>query len=230
MVATGWRSDADRASALFLALQAGLSHNLFGNIAIFLPNGDIPAWVFILRKHCYLPFSSSITAALTNFLSHDQAQSVDFYRFKKTWSHLPGYGALENLYTQAQDHPLQVAHIPPPTTCKLQALASLIESYHKELITHPTSTHISCSTPLTLSPTPFTRGTLESQSRLLYCTGVCLTTGHAFHATYSMKFRPNAGDKVYCHCSTPFNYHLYTLKHIIFVTATKCAVTSRLDG
>src|ERR1700730_13965108 len=79
--------------------------------------------------------------------------------------------------------------------------------------THPAC--ISCCLPKGNKPPPFIRGVLAHGNCCLFSAGVQVSTGHAFTSSYSLQFRPGAGDNTACPCSTPLREVPHTAAHVI---------------
>jgi hypothetical protein len=77
--------------------------------------------------------------------------------------------------------------------------------------------------PPDLTLHPFVTGVLTSQSRAYQLAAFQVITGHTFDATYSSRFRRNAGDNTTCpHCGDLFTVHhaLFDCDHFWYERAT----------
>ena len=228
VVQSGWRSDADQLLSVFLALEAGLWYNFFGSVGIFLSQGSLLDHLFNLRAHKCLWLSRTITDLLTLFLDRDPAHSMGIYRFKKSWSGLPGSRTLDDLRTQVQDHLLLLPPHPTFRDIAWAAFCHLIIDSAQQPCSHP-SWHVG-SPPSSPTLPNFVRGFLSTGNCLYSSTCFRIAAGHAFCSEYSEVFRTNANDELCCLCSRPCCPTYHTIHHVIFNCPRHCVTRRCIIG
>ena len=120
-----------------------------------------------------------------------------------------------------------MSSLPPPSSHSAMAFAAWREEYpHRQ-----GAAWRSCQ-PLTDSnPPPFIQGVLSRGNRRYFAAAIQITTGHAFEADYSDRFRPTAGDTTICPCADSDAYASrdpnppprHTIAHVL----TECPLHSR---
>ena len=181
-----------------LATSFGKNNSIDVNLSIFLPNRALLPFIFSLKKHRYLHYSTHFTILLMEFLG-DSSSLVRLYGYSTNWSGLPGLELAQNA-AASPPPPLALSSQPTLTSRKDEAYQSW---RNDTMITPRRCSHVNISTPPPEGNTflPFVQGLLQAWNRRLLCAGLQLTTRHCFDANYSFNFRPNAGDKTACPCS-----------------------------
>ena len=96
-----------------LAMSFGKDNGVDVNLSIFLPNCALLPFIFSLKKHHYLHYSTRFTLLLMEFLG-DSSSLVRLYGYSANWSGLPGLELAQNA----------AASPPPPLTLSSQLLRS----------------------------------------------------------------------------------------------------------
>ena len=140
--------------------------------------------------------------------------SLSLRTYHPTW---PGAPSLEDrrVLTSLVEHEA----IGPTPTCDVpptQAMWQRIRTDYSPS-NHPST--IACVLPQGTKLPPAIQAAASCKDRAVSCTIPCLITNHYFGANYSIRFRPNAGDNIYCPCKNRTRrrgLRLHTKTHVLF--------------
>ena len=207
----------DQCSSLFRALLAGLMATpLFGKLVIWVSEKSFATSLLNLRKHSCLTASFAFVNFIDSFLAQDKLHQAELRSFSVKWSGLSGRKL--NLDRTSDDATHHIMALPPRSTLppNLKVFDSWKSEYLSNHHTYTSAPWISCEPPEDSKPPPFIQGALSLKQRRILSAAIQLTTRHGFHADYSDKFRPDAGDVTACPCSGPLQPTRYTVEHVIF--------------
>ena len=125
-----------------LAASFGKDNGVDVNLSIFLPNRTLLPFLFSLKKHRYLHYSTKFTLLLTEFLG-DSSSLVRLYGYSTNWSGLPGLELARN--AAASPPPLLTLSSQPALTSRKD---EAYQSWRNDtMITPRRRSHANISTP-----------------------------------------------------------------------------------
>src|SRR5260221_9643020 len=189
---------------------------MFGKLVIWVSDKSFASALFNLCKHGCLMASVAFINFIDSFLALDELHQAELRSFSVKWSGLSG--RKPNLERASSDATRCIAALPPRSSLpkKLRAFDSWKSDYISNHHTHSSAPWISCPPPEDSTPPPFIQGALSLKMRRILSAAIQTTTRHGFHADYSDRFRPDAGDVTICPCSGPLLPIRYTIEHVIF--------------
>jgi hypothetical protein len=220
VVDRGWQSGACVVEAMFKALLKGLSNHIYGHVSIFIPHRNVFPLLFRVLKHSFLPMSIRLTSILSDFLTVDALHSAEILWFSVKWAGRTLKAIWDAITAEAQPHVIPT----PPSSHSAMAFAAWREEYPRRRGT----AWRSCQPPSDSTPPPFIQGVLSRGNRRYFAAAIQITTGHAFDADYSDRFRPTAGDTTTCPCADSDAYASQDLppRHTITHILTECPLHS----
>jgi hypothetical protein len=213
----GLASHFTRAGALLQAVYDGMAsspflqnYGQFNRIDILLPAHAANGYISSVRPGPLLALSARLRSFVSGFLALPHSPSLAFRRYSIRRPHARHIrDAVADLVSRT---PLDPPPLPAPPDRKAEMYAEWLADYTPS--SHPAAQ--SCRPPNGNRPPPFIRGVLARGNRRLFSAAVQVSTGHAFTADYSRRFRPSAGDRTSCHCSTPTHPEDHTRTHVLF--------------
>jgi len=132
---------------------------------------------------------------ITQYLDSDVTTSLSLCTYHLTW---PGAPTLQDRSVLTSSlkceaiGPKPLNNVPPKEAMWRHIRADYTPSNHPSTIT--------CVPPDGNKLPPVMQAVTSCKDRAVSCTIPCLITNHYFSADYSVRFRPNARDNLYCPC------------------------------
>ena len=160
----------------------------------------------------------AIWGLLTNFLDSNKLWTVSFRSYLRTWRGAP---KTRDIRTLEADLNALVANHPEDHMTPTQ---TMWKRYSDDYAPSDKPSHVACTPPSSNKPPPAIAAAINTHSRGLTSSIFRLAVGYNFDASYSIAFRPTAGDNLICPCSDahqstgsqPHIQHLHTKEHVIF--------------
>ena len=192
------------------AIQA-VAHSAPSHIRLFIHNEHAHRRLFSLQKQKYLPEASRFTTILSVLLMADHSSftthsfkvwlpgkksKADPCIFPHNWPEPPqkNWNLAELRASAAEAHHLY----PPPLTPKQHAFAE----WARDPTTPPICkwTQEALQVPPDSTPADLVLGALKLKQRRVFCACLQVFFKHCFSGSFSLRFRPTAGDTIMCPC------------------------------
>ena len=189
------------------------------HIRLFVHNEHACRRLFSLRKQKYLPEASRFTAILSTLLMADDSSftthsfkvrlpgkksKADPRVFPHNWPGPPqkNWNLAELRASAAEAH----HSLPPPITPKQHAFASW--AHDPGTLPICKWTQEALQVPPDPTPADLVLGALKLKQRRVFCACLQAFFQHCFSGSFSLRFRPTAGDTITCPCGDPPTSHL----------------------
>jgi len=151
---------------------------------------------------------------IAQYLDSDVTTSLSICTYHPTWPGAPtpqDRSMLTSLVEREAIDPEPIHNIPPKEAMWQRIRADYTPSNHPSTV--------ACVPPQGNRLPPAMLATTSCKDRIVTCTIPRLITNHYFGADYSLRFRPNTGDNLYCPCGRRprrRGRRLHTKHHVIF--------------
>jgi hypothetical protein len=190
-------AEGSLASALLAGIQDRTFQSNTGNysrVDILIPSRQVINHVRELGDHPLLGIYARVRSFVPAFLGLPHSPSLGLHWFAPHWPHARHLRHVVGCFDD-DDLPLRTPPVP------VDRRQEMYDEWEATYIPSSRSSHTACHRPNGNRPPPFIRGALSRGNRRLFSAAVQVATGHCFSSTYSIRFRPSAGDPTTCPCT-----------------------------